>query len=134
MNHRDTPTIPRDVLESLLNEGLTLADMAQRLGKAKTTVSYWMEFHGLEPLNRATHARPRNIDRERLERLVEAGQTVAEMAVELGVTPLTVRRRLVRYGLRTEATRRMLLARDAQRAGLETLDVLSGTRRDGVHP
>ena len=54
---------------TLLNEGLTLADMGQRLGKAKTTVSYWMEFHGLEPLNRATHARPRNIDRERLERI-----------------------------------------------------------------
>jgi hypothetical protein len=121
MNHPDTPTIPRDVLESLLNDGLTLAEMAQRLGKAKTTVSYWMEFHDLEPVNRGTHARPRNIDRERLERLVEAGQTVAQMAVELGITPLTVRRRLVRYGLKTEATRRMLRAREAEKAGLDTL-------------
>src|SRR5690349_32101 len=121
MNHRETPTIPRDVLESLLNEGLTLAQMAQRLGRAKTTVSYWMDFHVLEPLNRSTHARPRKIDRERLESLVEAGQTVAQMAVELGITPLTVRRRLVRYGLRTEATRRMLRAREAEQAGLDTL-------------
>jgi hypothetical protein len=121
MNHRETPTIPKDALESLLNEGLTLAQMAQRLGRAKTTVSYWMDFHELEPLNRRTHARPRNIDRERLESLVEAGQTVAQMAVELGITPLTVRRRLVRYGLRTEATRRMLRAREAEKAGLDTL-------------
>ena len=121
MNHRHTPTIPRNVLESLLAEGLTLAEMAQRLGKAKTTVSYWMDFHRLEPLNRATHARPRNIDRERLERLVEDGQTVAQMAVELGITPLTVRRRLVRFGLKTEATRRMLRAREAEKAGLDTL-------------
>lgn len=120
MNHRHTPTIPRNVLESLLAEGLTLAEMAQRLGKAKTTVSYWMDFHRLE-LNRATHARPRSIDRERLERLVEDGQTVAQMAVELGVTPLTVRRRLVRFGLKTEATRRMLRAREAEKAGLDTL-------------
>jgi DNA-binding CsgD family transcriptional regulator len=121
MHHRDTPTIPRHVLESLLSEGLTLAEMAKRLGKAKTTVSYWMDFHRLEPLNRATHARPRNIDRERLERLVEAGQTVAQMAVELGITAVTVRRRLVRYGLKTEATRRMLRAREAEKAGLDTL-------------
>ena len=121
MNHRDTPTISRDVLESLLADGLTLAEMAQRLGKAKTTVSYWMDFHGLEPLNRTTHARPRNIDRELLQSLVEAGQTVAQMAVELGVTPLTVRRRLVRYGLKTGATRRMLRAREAEKAGLDTL-------------
>lgn len=121
MNHRDTPTIPKDALESLLNEGLTIAEMAQQLGHAKTTVSYWMDFHRLEPLNRATHARPREIDRERLVGLVEAGQTVAQMAVELGVTPLTVRRRLVRYGLKTEATRRMLRAREAEKAGLETL-------------
>ena len=121
MNHRDTPTIPVEVLESLLNEGLTLAQMAERLGKAKTTVSYWMDFHRLEPLNRATHSRPRHIDRERLGRLVEAGLTVAQMAVELGITPLTVWRRLVRYVFKTEATRRMLRAREAEKEGLDTL-------------
>ena len=117
----EPPTIDCEVLELLLSEGLTIAEIAERLGKARSTVAYWMETHGLEAVNRDTHGRARDVDRERLEQLVEAGRTVAEMAAELGVTTVTVRRRLARFGLRTEVTRRIMLARAAQEAGFDTI-------------
>jgi transposase len=109
----------KELLELLLSIGLTIDQIAQRTGKAPSTVSYWIDSHGLSPVHRETHARPMAVDRESLERLVAAGRTVAEMAAELGVTTVTVRRRLARFGLQTAATRRILLARAAQEAGLE---------------
>lgn len=111
----------KETLELLLGLGLTIAQIAHRTGKAPSTVSYWMEVHGLEPVHRETHARPHVVDRASLEKLVATGRTVAEMAAELGVTTVTVRRRLARFGLRTAATRRVLLTRAALAAGLETV-------------
>ena len=76
----------KESLELLLGLGLTIDQIAQRTGKAPSTVSYWIEVHGLAPVHRDTHARPLAVDRASLERLVAAGRTVAEMAAELGVT------------------------------------------------
>lgn len=115
------PTIKRDVLELLLGEGLTIGEIGRRIGKARPTVAYWMEVYGLEAVNRDTHSRPQDVDRERLESLVAAGRTVTEMAAELGVTTVTVRRRLARFGLKTEATRRIMIARAHQAAGDQTV-------------
>jgi hypothetical protein len=111
----------KESLELLLGLGLTIDQIAERTGKAPSTVSYWIEAHGLAPVHRDTHARPLAVDRASLERLVAARRTVAEMAAELGVTTVTVRRRLARFGLQTAATRRILLARAAQAAGLESV-------------
>jgi hypothetical protein len=80
----------REPLELLLGLGLTIDQIAQRTGKAPSTVSYWIEAHRLAPVHRDTHARPVAVDRASLERLVAAGRTVAEMAAELGVTTVTV--------------------------------------------
>lgn len=118
---QDGTRVHKDVLEQLLSDGLTVAEIATRLGKARSTIAYWMEVHELEATNRETHARERGVDRQHLERLVDEGQTVAEMAAELGVTTVTVRRRLARFGLRTEATRRILRARAAEEAGLQKI-------------
>jgi hypothetical protein len=111
----------KESLELLLERGFTIDQIAQRTGKAPSTVSYWIEAHRLQPVHRDTHARPLEVDRAGLERLVAAGRTVAEMAAELGVTTVTVRRRLARFGLQTAATRRILLARAALEAGLDSV-------------
>jgi AraC-like DNA-binding protein len=113
--------VDKDLLERLLGAGLTISQIAKRLGKAPSTVSYWMEVHALEPVNRETHARPQDVDRYRMESLAAAGHTIAEMAADLGVTTVTLRRRLARFGLRTAAARRALIGRAAKAAGLPTV-------------
>jgi hypothetical protein len=49
---------------------------------------------------------------------VAAGMTIAQIAAELGVTGVTARRRLARFGLRTSATRRVDQERAARDAGI----------------
>jgi hypothetical protein len=121
MRHREGPDVDRNSLERLLDQGLTISEISERLHSAPSTVAYWMEVHGLEAVNRQTHARARDVDRECLERLVAAGRTVAEIAAELSVTTVTVRRRLARFGLSTAATRRVLFRRAAEDAGLQMI-------------
>jgi hypothetical protein len=58
MKPENGPTIKRDVLELLLGEGLTIAEIGRRIGKARPTVAYWMGVYGLEAVNRETHSRP----------------------------------------------------------------------------
>ena len=104
---RPEALMDKESLEQLLGRGLTISEIAKRFGCAPSTVGFWIEKHGLEPVHRATHAREIGMDRERLEALTAAGMTVAQIAAELHVTPITVRRRLARFGLRTaRASRR----------------------------
>jgi hypothetical protein len=41
----------------LLAQGFTISEIARRCRKAPSTVAWWMEKHGLEPVHRKTHAR-----------------------------------------------------------------------------
>jgi hypothetical protein len=97
----------KESLERFLEHGMTISEIAQRFGKAPSTVAYWLERHGLRAVNSGTHGRPAEVDRQRLEELVRAGMTIAQMAAELHVTPVTVRRRLARFGLQTARTLRL---------------------------
>jgi IS30 family transposase len=94
----------KESLERMLRQELTISEIAKRFGKAPSTVACWMEKHGLQAVYRDTHSRELEIDRERLETLVGGGMTIAEIAAELHLTPVTVRRRLARFGLRTSRT------------------------------
>ncbi len=105
-------------LELLLGRGLTVSDIARRFGKAPSTVAYWLESYGLEPVHRAPHARPVDIDRKAFEERVAAGMTIAQMASDLGISAITVRRRLARFGLRTSRSRRRMRREDERDAGL----------------
>ena len=91
----------RDSLTTLLARGLSVEKIARRFGKHPSTVSYWMEKYGLEAPNREKHAAKGGISRERLEELVAAGMTIAEIAAEVGLSKTTVRHWLGRYGLKT---------------------------------
>jgi transposase-like protein len=92
----------RDSLRLLLEKGLSVEKIAKRFGKNPSTISYWMNKHGLEAPNRDKHAAKGGIERERLTELVDAGLTIARIADEVGVSRTTVRYWLRNYGLRTK--------------------------------
>jgi transposase len=114
----------KDSLELLLGQGLSVGQIAKRFGKNPSTVSYWMEKHGLEAPNRARHGPKGGIERPRLEELVAAGLTIAEIAAEVGLSKGTVRHWLRQYGLRTQHRRGRRSGsetREAKEAGLATI-------------
>lgn len=104
-------------LTQLLGQGLSVEKIAQRFGKHPSTVSYWMEKYGLEAPNREKHAAKGGIERERLEELVDADLSIAQIADRLGLGKATVRYWLGRYGMRTSAARRAAQAEGARAAG-----------------
>jgi transposase-like protein len=97
--------VDRESLEQLLAQGLSLERIGRRLGKDPSTVAYWVRRHGLEAVGREKHSPKGGIERGRLEELVEAGMTIAEIAREVGRSKGTVRHWLRKYGLRTENSR-----------------------------
>jgi hypothetical protein len=83
-----------------------------------------MARHGQVANGRDKHAAKGGVERERLEALVEAGMTIAEIGVELSRSKATVRHWLGRYGLRTKNTRGRRpaeIAATAKAAGLLTV-------------
>jgi transposase len=111
----------KESLEVLLEQGLSVERIAKRFGKDPSTISYWMNKHGLVSPYREKHAAKGGIDRKGLEALIAAGMTIAEIALELERGKATVRHWMLRYGLRTQNTRGARAreaAREAKEAGL----------------
>lgn len=92
-------------LERLLGQGESVERIAARFGKDPSTISYWMKKYGLTSPYAEKHAAKAGIERERLEGLVEAGLSIAEIATAVGRSKATVRHWLRRYGLRTRGAR-----------------------------
>jgi transposase len=114
----------RESLKLLLNQGRSVEEIGARFGKHPSTVSYWLAKHGLEAVNREKHAARGGLERERLEALVEAGMSIAEIAVTLERSKATVRHWLGRYGLHTQnapARRAASAAREAKAVCLLTV-------------
>jgi transposase len=114
----------KDSLELLLGQGLSVGQVAKRFGKDPSTVSYWMQKHGLAAPNREKHAAKGGIEQARLEELVATGLTIAEIAAEVGLSNGTVRHWLRQYGLRTKHRRGRRSgseAKEAKEAGLATI-------------
>lgn len=111
----------KESLVELLDRGLSLEEIGRRFGRHPSTVSYWMNKYGLEAVNREKHAAKGGIPRERLETLVDARMSIAEIAAEVGRGKATVRHWLGRYGLRTKGNERAQAAAHARRAGLLTI-------------
>jgi len=91
----------RDALHLLLAQGCSLAEIGRRFGRHESTVGYWAQKHGLEAVKRHKHVAKGGLSREELERLVEAGKSIAEIAESVGRSKATVRHWLTRYGLKT---------------------------------
>jgi transposase len=104
-------------LAVLLAQGLSVAEIGRRFGKDPSTVSYWMEKHGLEAVHRDKHLARGGIERERLEALVEAGASIAAIAETLQRSPGTVRHWLKKYYLETQSTTQRRVSKAARDAG-----------------
>lgn len=117
-------TMDKQSLDLLLAQGLGVEKIARRVGEQPGTVSYWMTWHGLPVANREKHAPRGGIARDRLMDFVEAQMSIAAIAREVGVSKTTVRYWLRRYGLQTEAARRLEHRRRARQSGLTTLPLI----------
>jgi transposase len=106
-------------IELLLGQGESVERIAKRFGKDPSTVSYWMKKYGLTSPYARKYAARGGIEREGLERLVEAGLSIAEIALAVGRSKATVRHWLRRYELKTRGGRR----RAAKEAGLLTIEM-----------
>lgn len=95
----------RTSLEQLLGQGLSLAEIGRRFDLHESTVGYWVEKHGLRAANRDKHAARGGLERGRLESLVQAGMSIAQIANAAGCSKGTVRHWLRQYELKTQAQR-----------------------------
>jgi DNA-binding transcriptional ArsR family regulator len=100
-------------LERYLAEGLSLEQIAERVARDPSTVSYHLKKHGLKPLGHDIHAPNQKVDPERLRRLLADGATVREAAEVFGCGYSTVRYWMKRLGIETA---RMTRLRESQKA------------------
>jgi transposase len=105
----------RASLEQLLDQGLSLAEIGRRFGLHEATVGYWVKKHGLQAVNREKHAARGGLARDELERLIQAGMSIAQIAKSVGCSKGTVRHWLRQYGLKTQAQR--WIGEESTRAG-----------------
>lgn len=95
----------RELLEGMLGEGLSLAEIGRRLGRHESTIAHWLGRHGLRAVNAGRHAARGGLTRAQLEPLVEQGMSIAEIAVAVERSKATVRHWLRQYQLKTRNTR-----------------------------
>lgn len=107
----------REDLEHFLAEGMSLAEIGARVGRSPSTVSYWLNKHGLEPVNRERYASRGGIDRLTLERLISDGLSLRAIARELNLGLSTVRHWVKKYDLVTPRMQRLEESNAAREAG-----------------
>jgi DNA-binding CsgD family transcriptional regulator len=108
----------REDLERYLAEGLSLEQMAERIGRHPSTVSYHLKKYGLSPLGHDKHAANGKVDPWRLGHLVEEGASIRDAADKLGVSYSTVRHWLKHLDLETHSMRRRREQKDARARGV----------------
>ncbi len=96
----------RDDLEEMLRAGMSLEEIGRRHGRHSSTVAYWIEKHALRANGRDVHAPKGGLGTDQLRALVDADQTVAEIAAQVGRSPTTVRYWLHFHGLQTTRSAR----------------------------
>jgi transposase len=114
----------KDELEGYLVKGLSLAQIGKRVGLEKSTVSYHLKKHGLEPVNKGRAANRGGLPEETLRALVREGVSLSEMARRLDRSVSTVRYWLRQYGLwPLPAGHRRTEARRAREQGLKRVEL-----------
>jgi transposase len=108
----------REFLEDCLAEGLSVAQIGERIGRHPSTVTYHLNKHGLEALGHERHSPNGKVNPDRLRELIAAGATVREAAADLGVGYSTVRHWLKRLGLETATVRRRREEKQARARGV----------------
>jgi len=114
----------RDSLQTLLDRGLSLAEIGRRFGRHESTVGYWVAKHGLQAVHRERCLPRGGVPREVLEPLVAEGLSISQIATHVGLAKTTVRYWLDRYGLTTrggKGRRFSETTREARAQGLSEL-------------
>lgn len=106
-------------LEDCLAKGMSLEAIGRLAGKHPSTVSYWLQKHGLTANGAARHAPKGGVSRDELAPLVREGLTIEQIAQRMGIGDTTARHWLRRHGLKTQRAQRRaeldLLHRSGQR-------------------
>lgn len=95
----------RAELQDLLSQGLSLAQIGRRVGLHESTVGYWVRKHGLKAVRQEKHAAKGGLARADLERLIEEGASIAQIAEAVGRSKATVRHWLREFELQTQRAR-----------------------------
>jgi transposase len=107
----------KEELERYLAEGLSLEQIAARVDKHPSTVSYHLKKHRLKALGHDRHAPNGKVQPEQLRELIDRGASLHGAAEELGVSYTTVRHWVRRLGLETERMVRLKKTRQAMKEG-----------------
>jgi transposase len=94
--------VDRASLEQFLAQGLSLEQIGHRVGRHESTVAYWIEKYGLQAAHRGQHLARGGLAKDELERLVQSGASIAQIAATVARSKATVRHWLTRYGLKTQ--------------------------------
>jgi transposase len=108
----------KEELEGYLAEGLSLEQIAERIGRHPSTVSYHLKKHGLKAIGHDVHAPNQKVEPVRLRELIGSGMTIREVARELDVGYSTVRYWLKRLDLETQTVRRRKEDKQARANGI----------------
>jgi transposase len=111
----------RKLLERLLGQGLSLAEIGRRSGAHESTIGYWVKKHGLQAAKRDRHGARGPLSRAELTTLVVAGLSTGQIAERVGRSKTTVRHWLREYNLTTaHAVRRRAAAVEGGQALVST--------------
>jgi transposase len=104
-------------LEECLAKGVSLEAIGNAVGKHPSTVSYWIQKHGLTASGSARHSPRGGISLAEIEPLVNEGLTIEQIAQRLGIGDTTARHWLRRHGLKTQRARRRTALDQMHRSG-----------------
>lgn len=103
MDRKSTLQDHHQAVLDAIDRGESCAQIAQHLGWATGTVRSYLKRRGLRA-KRPRHWRFQELDRARLQQLLDDGLTQRQAARELGVSVNTIERRVREWGLRTART------------------------------
>jgi transposase-like protein len=95
----------KDWLAARLDAGDSIEAIAREVGKHPSTVSYWVNKHGLKSGYARKHTARGALTREQLESFAEAGMSVRQIAAQVDRSATTVRHWLRHHGLETQPAR-----------------------------
>jgi transposase len=93
--------VERETLKAYLDAGLSLGRIADLVGKHPSTIGYWVKKHGLTNPRTEKHSAKGGLDRLELERLIDEGMTLRQIAASVGRSLATVRYWMRRFRLET---------------------------------
>jgi DNA-binding CsgD family transcriptional regulator len=115
----------KEFLEQCLAEGLSLAQIGERVGRNPSTISYHLKKHGLRPVYQGKTRSRGPISELVLRTLIAEGKSIRGIAAQLDRSPSTVRYWLERYEIETHAIKTNRAKALSARARGETVVRLS---------